>query len=439
MSPSIAARTDPPGLTRRKLIVAGLIASCSAAAAPRLHGVLADGVDGVLSAGLMVRGQTGRIAFAGAAGRRITAAGGEAPFGLGDPFRVASVSKMVAAIGFMRLVEAGEVSLNDAAETPLGFGLRHPAFPDRAITIRQLLSHTSGLRNGPSYPVPAGHRLSSAFTPGGAHFDAGAWFGPATHPPGAWFAYADVNYALIAQIIERLTDRRFDHYMTSAVLRPLGLDAGYNWSGVTQAKRDRAAPAARWIDGGWKAQADATVPRAPASAYPPPTDATVPESKLAVGQNGFLFSPQGGLRLSLRDMDRLAVAFVHKGGGLVHPATLALMQTPVWRFDPASANGETGEAGADQGVFGAYGLGVEIPGAIASDRFFGAQSADWRGHLGDAYGWLSGLFWNIRTRETLVYALNGVREYGRPSGRRSALTPAEETLIDLGLTALRRR
>ena len=114
------------------------------------------------------------------------------------------------------------------------------------------------------------------------------------------------------------------------------------------------------------------------------------------------------------------------------------METPVWRYDPNHPNGETGEGGADDGVFEGYDLGVEIPQARhakAGDAFFGPGSEHWRGHLGDAYGWMTGLFWNLRDGRTVVWAANGMRETERPRGRRSALTPAEETLIDLGLAA----
>ena len=48
---------------------------------------------------------------------------------------------------------------------------------------------------------------------------------------------------------------------------------------------------------------------------------------------------------------------------------------------------------------------------------------------------MTGLFWNRRDGRTLVWALNGMRENGQLHGRRSALTPQEETLIDLGLAA----
>jgi CubicO group peptidase (beta-lactamase class C family) len=213
-----------------------------------LEAILSEGPDGVLCAGMIVRGPGGGLVAARSAGLRYTGAGGAEriqPFGLDDPFRTASVSKLITTTGFMRLVSSGRVSLGDDASEPLGFRLRHPAWPDTPITVRQLLSHTSGLRNGPSYPVPAGHKLADAFREDGRHFDGGAWFGPAEHAPGQWFSYADVNFCLIAQIVERITGERFDRYMTRTVLSPMRLDAGYNWSGVSQDKRSRAASARR--------------------------------------------------------------------------------------------------------------------------------------------------------------------------------------------------
>jgi hypothetical protein len=244
--------------------------------------------------------------------------------------------------------------------------------------------------------------------------------------------------------MERKIDERFDRYMTRGVFAPLDLDAGYNWCGVSQATRDLAAPGCRWLEGRWTAQVDATVPQAPAVDFPQPKDGPqVAEANLKTGENGFLFSPQGGLRVSLRDMDRLAR--VLRSGGSLYGAqiitrdNLERMQAPAWRFDPAHPNGDTAEADGVSGVFAGYGLGVEVPQGRpgpGGDAFFGTGTPDWRGHLGDAYGWLTGLFWNRVDGRTLVWALNGMRETGRPPGRRSALTPAEETVIDIGLAAM---
>ena len=71
-----------------------------------------------------------------------------------DPARIASVSKLVVAIGVMRLVEQGKLDLDADVARTLGWPLRNPAFPDRAITLRHLLGHTSGLTDTVDYVLP---------------------------------------------------------------------------------------------------------------------------------------------------------------------------------------------------------------------------------------------------------------------------------------------
>jgi CubicO group peptidase (beta-lactamase class C family) len=337
---------------------------------------------------------------------------------------------MVAASVIVPIATSLPGGLDADVSDRVGFRLRHPAWPETPIRLRHLLSHTSGLRNGPSYPVPAGRLLSSAFTPGGAHFDEGGWFGPPDFPPGARFSYADVNFAVLAQWAEQVTGQRFDHLMRDRLLAPAGTDAGYNWSGVSQAARQRTAPGLRREGDAWVSQVDAEPPSAPrASLLAAPETPGLTDVDLRPGENGFAFSPQGGLRLSLEDMDRLARRF------LSDPGTYADLEATAWRLGPEGADNEGG-------VMLAYGLGVQVltglPGT-AGDAFFGPDSADWRGHLGDAYGWMTGLFWNRRTDESLVWALNGMPETSRPPGRRTALTAPEEDLIAAGLKALGRK
>ena len=363
---------------------------------------------------------------------------GASPFTLERPFRVASVSKLVAASVFLPLARSTRLDLDADVSNLVGFRLRHPAYPDVPITPRVLLSHTSGLRNGPSYPVPLGHQLAEAFTPGARHYDAGGWFGPAEHRPGDWFAYADVNFALIAQILEARTGTRFDLAMRKALFEPLGLDIGYNWSGVSQAKRSLAAPGLRRQDGAWIPQVDGSVLPAPAIAFTRPADAPgLTEADYRIGENGFVFSPQGGLRLSLADMDALARLYAARGrwrGRQVLPrAALETLQARAWTYDPARPNGEI-----DGGLLQSYGLGCEAPLGRAGpkgDAFFGPRSEDWRGHFGDASGWITGLFWTRRDGRTLVYAVGGMPDKDRPPARASSLTAPEEDLIALALGA----
>ena len=381
------------------------------------------------SAGLIARRADGSVALQVAGGDAFGPAG-QRPFSLDLPFRVASVSKMIATSVFLLLAMKQGFDLDADASEPLGFRLRHPAWPDTAISTRMLLTHTSGLRNGTSYPVPLGHKLSEAFTQGARHYDAGGWFGPPQHQPGAWFAYADVNFALVGQLLERLTGERFDLVMHRALFRPLRLDIGYNWSGVSPAKRARAAAGVRRFGGPWTAQVDASVPP-----FPTPSLTRAPGAELEAyrpGDNGFVFSPLGGLRLSLRDMDRLARMFTRHGEDVVPRAALEAMQTRAWALDRAHPNGDA------DGVFQSYGLGCETPVGTpgpAGDAYFGADTGDWRGHSGDAYGWMTGLFWNRRDGRTVVWAVNGMPETERPPARGSVLTAPEEALLALAFYA----
>ena len=427
----------PPSPDRRA-VLSTLAALLSTGGAPAGGGRLAAVLDPsagppMACAGLIARRADGSVAIRAAA-----ASAGGRPFSLDAPFRVASVSKMVAASVFLPMALQTRLDLDGDASGLVGFRLRHPAHPEVQITPRMLLSHTSGLRNGPSYPVPLGRKLSEAFTAGGRHYDAGGWFGPPEHRPGDWFAYADVNFALVAQILERRACERFDVVMRTALFEPLGLDIGYNWSGVSQAKRALAAPGVHLEGGAWTAQVDGSVLPFPKIAFTRPADTpSLDEADYRQGDNGFVFSPQGGLRLSLTDMDTLARLYAAggrwKGRQILPRAALEAMQARTWTFDPTRPNGET-----DNGLLQSYGLGCEAPlgrPGPGGDAFFGSGSEDWRGHFGDAYGWITGLFWNRRDGRTLVYALNGMPEKDRPRARSSSLTAPEETLIGLAFGA----
>lgn len=375
-----------------------------------------DNPDGVLGLGVIARGPSGDVVFEAAQGRRWAGGREAGPFTLETPARVASISKMPATWALMRLVEGGRIGLDEDVSEATGFRLRHPRFPDEPITIRRLASHTAGLRDGANFPVPLGRRLEEALVPDGALFEEGGWWSPSDQPPG-FFAYSNANAPVLAQIIERLTGERFDRLMARTVFEPLGLDAGFNWSGVSQAKRDLASACGRKVEGVWQAQVDGSVPPAPGVAVF--ADAEQPGLAAAdyrLGDNGFAFSPQGGLRASVGDLDVL--------GRMLR--SHALMAEPVWTFD--GTNGDT-----DRGLILGYGLHCQATGLGASDAFFGPGSDRWRGHFGEAYGLVSGLFWNLDDGRQIAWIINGtpgdaavVREPDL------ALTPWERRLLRAG-------
>ncbi|MGN5375168.1 serine hydrolase domain-containing protein [Sphingomonas hankookensis] len=139
-----------------------------------------------------------------------------------DPVRVASISKLVTAIAVLRLVDAGQLDLDADVSDRLGWRLRHPRHPDVPITLRMLLSHRAGIVDGVDYVLP----LDAALAPVLA--DPKAW--DAAHAPGRWFAYANLNFPIVASVIERTTGERFDRAMQRLVFAPLGIEACYNWA-----------------------------------------------------------------------------------------------------------------------------------------------------------------------------------------------------------------
>jgi CubicO group peptidase (beta-lactamase class C family) len=121
-------------------------------------------------------------------------------------FRVASITKMYLAALALLLVEDGRLAL----DAPLR-SLFDEAGVWGAVTVRQLLSHTSGLpRSGPNV-------------------DPSTWRTPADiawHPicaPGACRNYADENYVVIGMIIERVTGKPLERMLRDRIVTPLGL------------------------------------------------------------------------------------------------------------------------------------------------------------------------------------------------------------------------
>src|SRR5687768_13212894 len=105
-----------------------------------------------------------------------------------DPVRVASISKLVVAIGVMRLVEQGKLDLNSDVSARLGWTLRNPAFAHQPVTLRMLLSHTSSVRDhDDQYAIPLGGSVRAVMA------QPSSW-DPAYGPGDGYFAYSNLNF-----------------------------------------------------------------------------------------------------------------------------------------------------------------------------------------------------------------------------------------------------
>jgi CubicO group peptidase (beta-lactamase class C family) len=172
-------------------------------------------------------GHSGKIVFRRAFGSRKLAGepglnGSPAP---AEPmtedtiFDLASLTKSVATTtAFLQLYERGLVGLDDSVATYL------PDFnptndPRRAqVTLRMLLTHTSGIAGDLSLDGPWG--LDGPDKADGIRRALAAWV---VFDPGELFHYSDINFILIGAIIEKITGEALDSYVPKNVFTPLGM------------------------------------------------------------------------------------------------------------------------------------------------------------------------------------------------------------------------
>jgi len=140
-----------------------------------------------------------------------------APVTVDTVFDVASLTKvLVTAPAILLLHEAGQIDL----EAPLLRYLPECAGGGKdAITVRQLLTHTSGLLAGlPATPAWQGREAALLL----------ASLERVTHVPGSAFRYSDINYILLGLIIERVAGMSLDAFAGQHIFAPLGMqDTGY--------------------------------------------------------------------------------------------------------------------------------------------------------------------------------------------------------------------
>lgn len=124
------------------------------------------------------------------------------------PFLLGSVSKPFTALAVMQLVEKGLVGLDAPVRT------YRPEFPP-GITVRQLLTHTSGL--------PQWALRTDRFGSDAGELDRAVRELEPGRTPGE-HQYSDANYLAAAAVVEAVTGRRFGDHLHRAVLDPLGMD-----------------------------------------------------------------------------------------------------------------------------------------------------------------------------------------------------------------------
>jgi CubicO group peptidase (beta-lactamase class C family) len=307
-------------------------------------------------------------------------------------FRLASMTKPVTAVSILMLVEEGKLVLSDPVSKfvpeyknpkvavwnlpgdPAGAGL-HLVPAAREITVRDLLTHTSGLAN--AFEGPAGEYVRRANLPTGGSLDERVKrMGklPLNFQPGTQWEYSpSTGFDTLGRIVEILSGMSLDQFFKTRVFDPLGMKDTFF-----------LVPADR--------RADVTVPyqKIETGLVRPPVSAPA----TGVEPTAQYFSGAGGLTGSAADYLRFSQMLLN--GGQLDGVRLLGRKTVELMTSDAIGPLDLGNYAGDQVLKGyGFGLGVRVRRSTGDNG--------WMGSAGD-FGWAGALgtyFW-IDPKEQLV-------------------------------------
>lgn len=308
----------------------------------------------------------------------------ETPLSENDIFRIASISKSFSATSIMQLVEAKKLSLSDDISKLVGFKVRNPKYPDKVITLKMVLSHTSSVNDSQGY-----------FT-----FDV---INPAKNPdwakcyndyePGKGYQYCNLNFNMVGAVIERTSGERFDTYVKNHILKPLGLYGGYCVDSLDNSLFTTLYD----YDSAGRLQPSP-------SAYAPRREEI---RNYVMGYSTPIFSPTGGMKISAPDLARYMI--MHMNYGESHGVRIISRKSSK-RMQKRVAK----EEGYALAIMNLDNL---IPGKVMT------------GHTGSAYGLFSAMFFHSKEKFGIVVITNGCNP-GYTDGVNTVLRKTINVLYD---------
>lgn len=278
-------------------------------------------------------------------------------------FRIASISKSFTATALMQLVEKKKISLDDDFGTLLGFPIKNPNFPDKVITLRMVLSHTSSIND------VNGYFDLDVINPEKNKDWAKSYN---SYEPGTAYQYCNLNFNMAGAVLEKLTGVRFDQYIKQQILDPLKLYGGYN-VGLLDQKRLTPLYAYSTKKNSFEVQPSAYNPR------------TAEINNYTLGYTTPIFSPTGGMKMSANDLAKYMMMHMNYGKSgktrIIKKKSAQEMQTKLSEKE-------------------GYGLALtETTKFIPNRRMVG--------HTGSAYGLYSSMFFDPKEKFGIVVITNG--------------------------------
>jgi CubicO group peptidase (beta-lactamase class C family) len=334
-------------------------------------------------------------------------------------YRIASISKFVMTTAMMKLHDRKKLDLDEDVSNYLGFTLRNPNHPDTPVTVRMLLLHTGSLNEGAGYDrflmatynnVGNPPSFSELLVPGGKYYTDDMW---RKEEPGEYYTYCNANFGLAGTIIEKISGQRFEEYIQQTLFVPLDISGSYIAEGI--ADINNLAVIYGREDGKWTPGTDN---------YKGVMSSPRDFSGYVTGTNGAVFSPQGGLRISAKELARIMILHMnngkYNGERIVSKKSIRLMQRAQFICNSVNSDNEGVRAGN-------RGLSVQVlPESTAGTIL--PQGSHFLGHSGSAYGLVSDFYFDQKGKYGFIFITNGIFD-GPKAGPSGAFYTFEEALI----------
>ncbi len=296
--------------------------------------------------------------------------------------RIASISKIIIALGIMKLVEQKKLNLNDDISKYLGFTVRNPKYPNVPITIKMVTTQTSSITDGYSDELDeiplVGYNgvngmnvdcyLKDLLFNKNSQYYTDLTFGD--YKPGTKYNYSNFGCGILACVIEKVTDTYYVDYIYNLLFKPLDIDGSFKIGYIQNKDRIGAiySPTGRKRDKNVFLNSQIKL-------YP-------------LGEN--YRGPAGGCYISNNDLSKIMRMLINKGTfnniKLFEEETIELMYQQVWFGD---SDDEYRAKSVQMRVYEKLGFPIL------------------RGHTGGAYGVHSFMFFNIKHKLGICFISNG--------------------------------
>ena len=137
-------------------------------------------------------------------------------------YSICSISKLFTSISIMQLYETGKVRLDDPITADLPWATISPASDSGPITLRGLLTHSSGIPresdfpywSGPDFPFPTREEIRAKIASQSA-----------LYPAERYFQYSNLGLTLVGETVAAVSGQPYEDYAKANVLAPLGLNS----------------------------------------------------------------------------------------------------------------------------------------------------------------------------------------------------------------------